>query len=131
MARSWFGTWSIRLRSSRQTSSCALPTSIPTLTASRCFVMGTLLLLNSGSGAHSTVRVVMPKRRTAARLLTVSGRTGTRAASSWYIAKLRRAYGPQLILLDLQNETYKALQTDVSSCHRFCLRKIGASLPRR
>jgi hypothetical protein len=39
-------------------------------------------------------------------------RTGTLAASSWYIGKLRRAYGPQLILMDTRNETYKALQAE-------------------
>ena len=81
---------------------------MPTSHVDRCSLVCHKHSLNSGSGTHSTVRVVMQKRCTAARLLTVSARTGTRAASSWYIAKLRRAYGPQLIPADAQ---HKALQT--------------------
>jgi hypothetical protein len=47
-------------------------------------------------------------------------RTGTLAASSWYIGKLRRAYGPQLILMDTRNETYKSLEKGASKIPRRC-----------
>jgi hypothetical protein len=39
-------------------------------------------------------------------------------ASSWYIDKLQRAYGPQLKLMNAQKETYKALQTDKGKVSR-------------
>ncbi len=45
---------------------------------------------------------------------TVSVAAGSGAVSSWYIDKLRRAYGPQLILMNALNETYKLLQV---YCH--------------
>jgi hypothetical protein len=59
------------------------------------------------------------------RYMLVNGLSGagTVAESSWYIDKPRRAYGPQLIPMSAQEETYKSLKADVPYRHAFCKEK--------